>query len=432
MLPDDVLLDIFDFYANEYMDEDSEQSFKQRKEGWITLTHVCRRWRNVIFQSPRRLDLQLFCTSETPVRDTLDIWPPLPLLIRGVFDEPSSVDNVIAALERNDRVRQINLEHLTSSQSESVTSSAAMRKPFLELTHLGLGLLEPGPILPDSFLGGTAPRLRELRLCGVPFPGFPKLLLSATQLVHLDLFSIPPSGYIPLEAMATTLSALTSLESLYLRFRYPRPRPAIESRRPPPLTRYILPSLTFIIFNGPSENLEEILARIDAPRINIMYITYFNQIIFNTPQLFQFISQVERPTRLRAPKEGRIIFDSSDITVRFPLQTSDSGVLSVKVPCTASERQLSSLAQVCTSGSSLPPLSTLEDLYILEPRAYAPRWQDDFKHTLWLDLLRPFVAVRNLLIRGIRAPCCALPARTRRWKNDRSFAHPGEYFLRRI
>ena len=102
--------------------------------------------------------------------------------------------------------------------------------------------------------------------------GLPKLLLSATHLVVLYLQGVPRSGYIPPEAMATTLSALTSLKSLCLQFRYSRLRPAFESRRPPlpSLTRSILPSLTKFELGGTSEYLEEILARIDTPRINKM------------------------------------------------------------------------------------------------------------------------------------------------------------------
>jgi hypothetical protein len=260
------------------------------------LAHVCRRWRSVVFQSPHRLNLRLLCTLQTPARDILDIWPPLPLIIHDrtsddayyIFDDiPSRVDNIIAALEHNDRVCQIELEDLSSRKLEYVTDSAAMHKPFPELTDLylygsGSG---PGPIL-DSFLGGTAPRLRTLELFNVPFPGLPKLLLSATHLVTLYLLNIPCSGYIPPEVMATSLSALTSLKSLYLRFQYPRPRPALESRPPPPLTRSILPRLTKIEFKGEIEYLEEILARIDAPRLRKMHIYFFNQIIFDTPQLF--------------------------------------------------------------------------------------------------------------------------------------------------
>ncbi|KAH9963476.1 hypothetical protein BGW80DRAFT_1351168, partial [Lactifluus volemus] len=34
---------------------------------WHRLAHVCRRWRHIIFDSPRSLNLQLFCTYGTPV-----------------------------------------------------------------------------------------------------------------------------------------------------------------------------------------------------------------------------------------------------------------------------------------------------------------------------------------------------------------------------
>ena len=402
MLPDDVLLKIFDFYVDEDTDEDIYGFGEPEVEEWKTLAHVCRRWRNVVFQSPRRLNLRLLCSPKTPARDTLDIWPPLPLIIQdpsGVHNHwngTSSVDNIMAALQHNDRVCQIKLRYLPSPELESVTDSAAMQKPFLELTDLWLNTYKrPGPILPDSFLGGTALRLRSLALYDVPYPGLPKLLLTAIHLINLDLLYIPRSGYIPPEAMATSLSALTNLEFLRLHFLYPRPRPALGSRRlpPPPLTRSILPSLTKIRFKGASEYLEEILARIDAPRLNELHIIFFNQIIFDLPQLFQFI---RRKPALRAPDKGRIEFSSDAIFVKFISQISDYGVLSVKISCTASEWQLSSLEQVCSS--SLPPLSALEDLYIFEVRGNAPRWQDDVENTLWLDLLRSFVAVKNLYL----------------------------------
>ena len=394
MLSDDVILDVFDFYV----DEDMGEEFKpQRIEGWITLAHVCRRWRSVVFQSPLRLNLRLLCTPKTRVTDTLDIWPPLPLVIRDVDDtsdnEPSQVDNIIAALECNDRVCQINLGdygRFTSSELKHVTNSAAMHKPFPELIHLWLAMdnYESMPILPDSFLGGTAPRLRSLYLRRVPFPAFQKVLLSATHLVKLDLSY---SAHIPPEAMATSLSTLTSLESLRLHFLYEPSRPALESRRSPPLTRSILPNLTKIQFHGVSEYLEVILARIDAPRLDELFIMFFNHIILDTPQLFQFVSR--NPT-LRAPKKGIIDLYSRAIGIRFRTSGYDGyDVLTVKIPCTVSEGQLSPLKQVCTS--SLPPVSTLEDLHIFQYGGYTPRRQDD---TQWLDLLHPFAAVKNLYL----------------------------------
>ena len=77
-------------------------------------------------------------------------------------------------------------------------------------------------------------------------------------------------------------------------------------------------------------------------------------------------------------------------------------VLSMGVACTASEWQLSSLEQACTS--FLPPISMLEDLYILENPYRRPRWQDDVENTLWLELLHPFAAVKNLYLSEEFAP----------------------------
>jgi hypothetical protein len=71
------------------------------------------------------------------------------------------------------------------------------------------------PVIPDSFLGGSAPRLRCFFL-DIPFPGLPNLLLSATYLVKFWYINIPPSGYISPEAIVAVLSTLSSLEKLYL------------------------------------------------------------------------------------------------------------------------------------------------------------------------------------------------------------------------
>jgi hypothetical protein len=174
MLPNDVLLEIFDFYADEGVDDKVKQSI----EVWIRLAHVCRRWRSLVFQSPLRLNLRLVCTPKTPTRDLMDIWPPFPLIVR-CFDDyysarPLIEDNIIAALEHSDRVCQI---QLTRPELGYFANSAAILDPFPELTVLRLSNLyrkaDEGrePILPDSFLGGSAPRLESLHLDRVSFPG---------------------------------------------------------------------------------------------------------------------------------------------------------------------------------------------------------------------------------------------------------------------
>ena len=258
--PDDVLLLIFHSYLHE---EDLRPEDLTR--AWQSLIHVCRRWRSVVFGSPRRLDLRLCCTHNTRSRDMLDIWPALPLDIipRHEIFSTRGLDNLVAALKCNDRVCHIRLNLYKTSDSELL---AAMQQPFPELTELELRWLarmDESKVVPDSFLGGLAPNLEYLLLQGIPFPGLPKLLLSATHLVDLILHSIPHSGYISPDAMVAVLSTLTSLKRLFLSFDSPESCPDLETRRLPPSTRSVLPVLTYLDFEGVSEYLEDLLTDID-------------------------------------------------------------------------------------------------------------------------------------------------------------------------
>jgi hypothetical protein len=124
-----------------------------------------------------------------------------------------------------------------------------VHKLFPKLTHIRLNSYG-GPVIPESFLGGSAPRLQYISLNGIPFPGLPKLLMSATHLVYLQILKIPHSGYIPPDTMATTLSTLTSLEYLSLKFQSPQSFPDQESQRPHPLTRSVLPVLADLRLKG--------------------------------------------------------------------------------------------------------------------------------------------------------------------------------------
>ena len=370
ILPDDVLLAIFDFYMDQAW-----------AEAWQLLVHLCRRWRSVVFGSPCRLKLRLICTSETPARDTLDVWPPLPLFIQsyGTY-MTETMDNIIAALERRDRVCQINLIGVRDWE----TVSAAMREPFLELTHLHLQSLDEMRIpLPDSFLGGSALRLRHLWLDRISFPGLPKLLLSATDLVDLRLRNIPDSGYFLPEAMVTALAALTSLEELWLEFQSAPRHPNWASRPSPPATRSVLPVLTSLTFKGASGYLDDLAARIDAPRVNSLVIAFFNPIVSDTPLFTQFIS---RTPALNSLDKIRIVLEDGTPTVNLSSQTSGYGEVDVEIPIRDLGWQLLFLRNVCTS--CLPPLSTMECLYIHE-KSYSQRttWKTNYGWKYYRDLL---------------------------------------------
>jgi hypothetical protein len=309
MLHDDVLLAIFDFYVNDFEDLDDNLLIKDEVEVWQLLVHVCERWRSVVFGSPRRLTLRLVCTPRTPVLETLDIWPAFPLVVHCYGDYPiSGMDNILAALKYRDRICKINiedgeaLEALEEFPWEEVL--AVMEEPFPELTDLMLAShnIWWKPILPDSFLGGSAPRLRLLQLDRIPFPGLPILLSSATHLVHLRLYYIPHPCHISPKVMATCLSTLTSLESLSFGFTFfPIVSPTQKGQPRHLSTRFVLPALTDFAFTGIGRYLEDFVARIDSPKLNKFSADFPHPFGRDTPQLDHFIS---RTPGLQAPENA--------------------------------------------------------------------------------------------------------------------------------
>ena len=352
ILPDDVLLEMFDFYVNMSL---SYRRKRPRREAWQTLVHVCRRWRSLVFGSPRRLNLQLFFTSRTPAKGTLDVWPALPLVVDGLLASSSGTDNVIAVPGQSNRVSQVSLA-LAGWQLENVL--AAMQVPFPELTELRLNSYDnTPPVIPDSFLGGSAPSLLFFKLTRIPFPGLPKLLLSATHLVHLRLSDIGHSGYSSPRAMTTLLSVLSSLETLYLGFEYLQSRPDWQSPGLPPPKRPILPTLKRVRFKGVTGYLEELVNSIDTPQLDEMCIHFINQIDFDCSRLAQFINCTPA---LRAFKEARVRFividGTAGVKLRHRTSESDFDNLGIDISRGEPDRQLSSIAQLCNS--SLPPLWT--------------------------------------------------------------------------
>lgn len=83
--------------------------------------------------------------------------------------------------------------------------------PLPEQTDLWFSVYRTAPDDPDSFLVGSAPRLRLLLLDWISFSGLTRLLFPATHLVTLFLENIPDSRYISPEAMIACLSASTRL-----------------------------------------------------------------------------------------------------------------------------------------------------------------------------------------------------------------------------
>jgi hypothetical protein len=395
MLPDVALLEIFDYFVKQAREEAYPPPTEI--EAWHTLVHVCRTWRTIVLGSPHRLALRLLCMDKTPVKETLAVWPPLPIVIMQV-GQPTQMDNIILALEHNDRVCRIDLMHVINPELEEFLT--VMQQPFPALTELALwhgyrpkdeDEINEMPVIPESFLGGSAARLQRLELARIPFPGLPKLLLSTTDLVLLRISKIPHSGYISPEAMVRCLTPLTRLERLELGFKSSLSRPVRETRPPHLPTRSTLPTLTAFRFAGVSEYLEDLVARIDAPLLDFFFITFFHQLIFDNPQLVQFYA---RTPNIQPAVEAGIVFFNDKVLITSPSTYPRN--IEWRISCNQSDWQLSSLAQVCSSSLPEAFIPTVERLYIYENEYNRPRWQDDIEDSQWLEVLQPFTALKDL------------------------------------
>jgi len=395
VLPDNVLLEIFEFYLGK--DDTDQIDDDHNYDGWQTLVHVCYRWRCIVFASPRRLALKLYCTRKRSVNSqTLDIWPALPIVISALdMQSKEDVTNVIAALRHHSRVCKI---HYLNGQFQDplLKEFAAIDKPFLALTSLQLSSFgQPALVLPNSFLGGSAPRLRSLNLFGIPYPSIGKLLSSTTNLVRLSLFRIPHTGYIPPETIVPCLSTLARLESLVLRFQYPRSRAHRAGRHPPPLTRVVLPNLTCLDFRGDVEYLEDILSQIKTPILHQSYFCLFNQLIFDTPLLGCFICRTETFMTIHT---AHVEFHSSAVEVTLwgqeaMIDNNTNEALQLEISCEPLDWQLSALAQVFGSFlSSLPALESLEIAVSHED------WQGEIEDIQWRELLHSFASVKDMAL----------------------------------
>jgi hypothetical protein len=275
----------------------------------------------------------------------------------------------------------------------NILGSTATAIPGTDTSQLWLQQTkgETAPVIPASFIGGFAPRLQTLDLNWIPFPGLPKLLSSATYLVRLSLWGIPYSGYISPEEMATCHSVLTRLESLIIEFRSFRTHPDQIPRRPLPPTRSLLPVLTVFRFRGVDKYLEDLVSRIDAPLLENLAITFPNQLIFNSPQLTQFISRALKAGGFEAHDTARVAFSDR---VSFKVPHTNDGRLCLEISWIPIYGQLSSLVQVCSSCLPRALISSVEHLYILQDRFSKLHWQGDIERGRWRELLHLFTAVK--------------------------------------
>jgi hypothetical protein len=366
IFPDNIFREIFAFCLSNVSEDYWYPSSHARE--WQSLVQVCQRWQQIIYGSPRYLDLHIHCSNRTPFRKNLGRWPEFPLTVNYTIcpygDGDVDVDDLIAALEQPERVHRINLT-ITSSDSRVYEVLEKMKVPFPALTHLDLTgpdqkydtKHDKGVALPHDFLGESAPCLQHLLFDAICFQELPKLLLSTCGLVSLQLMDIPwiPGfydyyGYISPEAMVGGLAGLTRLRTLCIKYRYPQdPEEGPETgRHPEPSMRGVLPALTGFEFMGESKYLEDLVARIDMPSVEDIEIEYFLSEA-EVRQLSQFIGRTAN-LELAQFSRAKVTFNDS--------------YSQIQLDCPQGERHQTRFSL----GAEIPSSSRDPDLDVLVPR----------------------------------------------------------------
>ncbi|KAH8976638.1 hypothetical protein EDB92DRAFT_2121009 [Lactarius akahatsu] len=330
----------------------------------------------------------------------LSLWPDFPLAISLYI--PEGEDDLIAALEHPGRVCRIDI---ITSCSDVFAVIEAMQVPFPALTHLQLVGPENDGYDPD--------------VLDIPdqFLGLPTLLLSARDLVSLQLESVPPTnsdyGHISPEEMVSSLAVLTKLRTLSIK-RYPSedsepsPIPSDERRRrPDPTMLAVLPALTQFVFGRDFEYLEDLVAQIDAPRVADVRIEYLTEEV-QTRQLSRFIDRSNLKLAQFRRAQVRFYSDQVYIDLNLPqgecLQAKFSIIMTLDYATTVSPV----MYVVHVLGQLVAMTSSVGHLRVSFWTPVIPRQVGkDLLESEWLPLLRLFSAVEVLEVSGGLAGCIA-------------------------
>src|SRR6266446_9267659 len=357
MLPEDILLEIFDIYRLDAVERNQERLWK-----WRHLAQVCRKWRHVISLSPRRLDLRILCEYRTPIENILQSWPTLPLVVQ--FNRKGylyhMLGNMMVALRHADCLCDIDL-YVTRAMTRPIVEM--IQKPCQALESIQITVSDvtgPSILFHDAFLGGSAPRLRKIKLDGIffLFPEMRRVLLSTNNLVDLHLSKIPHAAYFLPGDLVTALSTLVQLKSLTVGFHSPASSPSTSmTRRLPQCTT--LPSLIFLDFHGASEYLEGFVTQINLPALSKAVIRLFNSIFFDIPEFSRFILH---PNALGSPTSVYVAHSAELVSVSLYVEESRDEKLSFRTSCRRFDWQLSFVTQILTQLS--PLLSNVRSLII--------------------------------------------------------------------
>ena len=382
-LNNDILLSVFNCYRLDNYDWNYQLL-------WCKLSHVCQRWRHLIYECASHLGIHIIYTRGTAKAEVLDHLPTVPLLLQhssgDILPEQDMIWIYHVLRSHHDCVRSIDLDLLPSILDKVVVF---MGEHFPILNDLSLSFVATAkhryPLtLPKTFL---APNLRYLALPDITPPRRLRLLTSTVSLVTLKLENIQLSSYFRPRLLAARLRSLPQLDNLSIAFSTPILRPSTErellGEQGSPVT---LPSLKFLQFEGVGAYLDSLVAQIKAPLLNSLTVYLFNQIAFALPHLFYMINVTEA----FKPLEARVGFRRE----KAYISTEGGGYFFLNVICKPFDWQINCIAQICQP--LIPALSGVRKLKLGCFRAKS--FDGGIDNATWYDLLRSFIGVMELHI----------------------------------
>ena len=298
---------------------------------------------------------------------------------------PEDEDNIVAALKLSDRVSSISL----TATGPLVAKFPAFEEPFSELEELVLLSHENVHLtLPSTFRWGS--RLSILQSTRIAFPSLPQLLLPSQGLIELQLDEIPSDGYFSPEALVNALSGMTQLRTLSFHFHSLPSRRNYLSLPPLPEERVVLPALAHLKYRGTSKYLDCLVARIDAPHLGDIDITFFNQPTMAASQLGRFIDRIEIHNTHR---QAEILTSERAVSISISHPRALTR-LELGISCEQFDWQLACLAQICTHFS--PFLLRIEYLDISTTRPSS--LQGDVGGDQWVELIRSFGSAKRFRV----------------------------------
>ncbi|KAI9449235.1 hypothetical protein BJY52DRAFT_270560 [Lactarius psammicola] len=143
--------------------------------------------------------------------------------------------------------------------------------------------------------------------------------------------------------------------------------------------RVVLPSLTHFDFRGITEYLEDLVAGIDAPRLEDIKVALFDESFFHFSKLSEFVDRIEMH---KSHRRADIKLSKNTISISL-IQSGAPTRLKFRFFCEGLSKQLNLIARICISFSAF--LFNVEDLRISTTQPSSLR-----DHEAWVKIIHHF------------------------------------------